>query len=173
MKASTIHIYKTCTYVPLANQSVISSTVSDQELGYTRQGAPTAIITEVTAQFCWKFYFKHAHICVTLWHLIASQTYTTEEKHFKQISYIYCETKWTNWFHFRIRDAQSFVTSFSSKNVMWHNMQVKTAQLETWCTSKGNYSSFCVFPVYRDHISVRHTSHKVTSWVTCIGYVFI
>jgi len=36
---------KTRTCVPLANQSVISSTVSDQKLGYTRQGAPTAITT--------------------------------------------------------------------------------------------------------------------------------
>jgi hypothetical protein len=67
-----------------------NSTVSDQEVGYTGQGAPTAITTELTTQFCWKFYFKQVHICIMpLQHLTTTQTYTTEEKRFKQISYNY------------------------------------------------------------------------------------
>ena len=68
----------------------ISSTVSDQEVGYTGQGAPAAITTELITQFCWKFYFIQVHVSITpLQHLIATQTYTAEEMCFKLISYIY------------------------------------------------------------------------------------
>ena len=58
--------------------------------GYDILDRTTAITTELAIHFCSKFYFKEAHICVMpLQCLVATQTYTTEEMHFKQISYDY------------------------------------------------------------------------------------